>query len=508
MKSRRFLSAFLCAVLALTLLTPAALANSWGLKSGMILNAVSKTHDYDEYTALAQLKLPDGEVAVMASRYHAVLLYAYQFKGELRLEASHTAVKQPDEKDYKKVKLQAESPGFVLKYSDMELHFYPWVGYKRRTYTLQSGKIGKLTLQPGGVNSEATGWLTCSDGENTVDWFVADEGVLTLTQLNLRLFPRTMDELGAMRELINVVAPQFVDYELYSADEMPGDAGAATVPVYSAPGDGSVRFAKGKASVNLRAPVKFYGLSRDESWMLVEYEVSDRTSRFGYVKRSELPCSMAQTQTMIFSSIDMPVTITKDTYLTDDPNVSQYRQMTLKAGGSVRLLALYGAWYAYVETTLEGKTVRGFVPRACLCCPLPTEEDPEVAQRLLGEWQCSGGGEVLGDYVTFQPDGRAATSGLPLERMKTLSPQEREEYGEPVWESYQVYKSTARERANFWNECAHILVFRDDTGYISGFYGLMLDTDEEGREAFSVLFGEGGGGYTRYDGDGGEGVNG
>ena len=208
------------------------------------------------------------------------------------------------------------------------------------------------------------------------------------------------------------------------------------------------------------------------------------------------------------SSIDMPVTVTQDTFLTDDPNVSQYRQMTLKAGGSVRLLALYGAWYAYVETTLEGKTVRGFVPRASLRCPLPTEEDPEVAQRLLGEWQCSGGGEMLGDYVTFQPDGRAATSGLPLERMKTLSPQEREEYGEPVWEGYQVYKSTARERANFWNECAYILVFRDDTGYISGFYGLMLDTDEEGREAFSVLFGEGGGGYTRYDGDGGEGVNG
>ena len=92
--------------------------------------------------------------------------------------------------------------------------------------------------------------------------------------------------------------------------------------------------------------------------------------------------------------------------------------------------------------------------------------------------------------------------------MKTLSPQERAEYGEPVWESYQVYKSTARERANFWNECAHILVFRDNTGYISGFYGLMLDTDEGGREAFSVRFGEGGGGYTRYDGDGGEGVNG
>ena len=257
MKSRRFLSAFLCAVLALTLLTPAALANSWGLKSGMILNAVSKTHDYDEYTALAQLKLPDGEVAVMASRYHAVLLYAYKSNGKTRLDVYHTAVKQPDEKDYKKVKLQAESPGFVLKYSDMELHFFPWVGYNRRTYSLQSGKIGKLTLQPGGVNSESTGWLTCSDGENTVDWFVADEGVLTLTQLNLRLFPRTMEELGAIMELKSIVAPQCEIFGLGDGEEVPGDAGASTVPVYSAPSESSVRFAKGKASVNLRAPVKF-----------------------------------------------------------------------------------------------------------------------------------------------------------------------------------------------------------------------------------------------------------
>ena len=67
MKSRRFISIFLCVTLLLTLPAPAALANGWGLKRGLMLNAVSKTHDYDEYTALAQLKLPDGEVAVMLS---------------------------------------------------------------------------------------------------------------------------------------------------------------------------------------------------------------------------------------------------------------------------------------------------------------------------------------------------------------------------------------------------------------------------------------------------------
>ena len=66
MKSRRFISIFLCVTLLLTLPAPAALANGWGLKRGLILNAVSKTHDYDEYSALAQLKVQDGEVAVFA----------------------------------------------------------------------------------------------------------------------------------------------------------------------------------------------------------------------------------------------------------------------------------------------------------------------------------------------------------------------------------------------------------------------------------------------------------
>ena len=505
MKSRRFISIFLCVTLLLTLLAPAALANGWGLKRGLMLNAVSKTHDYDEYSALAQLKVQDGEVAVMASRYHAVLLFAYEFNGKARLDAYHTAVLQPDEKGYNKVKLQRKDPGFVLKYSDMEFYFTPLLSDEMLTYTLESGTIGSLTLQAGGENSELTSYLACTDGTNKTNWYGWQYATPSLEEFNLRLFPRTMDEIGAIREMHSILWAQFEDTELMG-NEMPGDAGAATVPVYSAPSEGSVRFAKGKASVNLREPAKFYGFTQDGNWALIEYEVSDRTSRFGYVKRSDLPSSA--TWKYNISSVDMPVTATQDTFLTDDPNVSQYRQMTLNAGSSVRLLALYGAWYAYVETTLEGKTVRGFVPRACLRCPLPTEEAPEVAQRLLGEWQCSGGGEMLGDYVTFQPDGRAATSGLPLERMKTLSPQERAEYGEPVWESYQVYKSTARERANFWNECAHILVFRDDTGCISGFYGLMLDTDEEGREAFSVLFGEGGGGYTRYDGSDDGGVNG
>ena len=494
MKNRRFLSVFLCAVLALTLPFPAALANSWGLKSGMILNAVSKTHDYDEYTALAQVKLPDGEVAVMASRYHAVLLYAYRDEnGKLQMDAYHTAVKQPDERGFKLVKLTRDETSFILEYSDLSLKFLP---YGLNGFSLESGKIGELTLQAGSPNTEQIIWLTCSDGKNSYNWQAGVDPTPLLAEFNLRLFPRTLDEIGASCELECVLRAQFESVKLSAGEVLPGDAGASTVPVYSAPSEGSVRFAQGKASVNLREPARFYGLTQDGNWALIEYAVSDRTSRFGYVRRSDLPSSVAWAT---IPSVDVPVTIRQDTFLTDDPNVSQYRQMTLNAGSSVRLLGLYDLWYAYVETTLDGKTVRGFVPRAYLRYPLPTEEAPEAAARLVGEWECIGGGETLKSYATFRADGNVAKTWLPLAEMETASEEDIAEYGPLEWQPYQVYKSTERERASFWRACDYILVFRNSTGYIDDFFALQFGTFEDGRDTFSVLYGEGGGGYVRCE---------
>ena len=47
-------------------------------------------------------------------------------------------------------------------------------------------------------------------------------------------------------------------------------------------------------------------------------------------------------------------------------------------------------------------------------------------------------------------------------------------------------------------------VIRNDAGYIVGLYGLIFNTAEDGREAFALYFGDGGGNYARYDGGTGQ----
>ena len=132
-------------------------------------------------------------------------------------------------------------------------------------------------------------------------------------------------------------------------------------------------------------------------------------------------------------------------------------------------------------------------------CAMPTEEAPEAAARLVGEWECIGGGETLKSYVAFRADGHAAQTWLPLADMETASQEDIAEYGPLEWQPYQVYKSTERERASFWCPCDYVLVFRNSTGYIDDFYALDFDTDEDGRDTFSVLYGEGGSGYVRCE---------
>jgi len=128
--------------------------------------------------------------------------------------------------------------------------------------------------------------------------------------------------------------------------------------VYSAPGRDSYRPANGKAEMSTNDWVQIFG--QEGSWVLVQYDISAEQMRFGYVDASVLPGN-ASVRQLQWERI--PYVTINDARLTDDPLSSCKTLVQLSAGREVTCLATMGDWL-YVEATLSGKTVRGFLPMA------------------------------------------------------------------------------------------------------------------------------------------------
>lgn len=135
---------------------------------------------------------------------------------------------------------------------------------------------------------------------------------------------------------------------------------ARTFKVYSAPGE--TTWSVEGAQVTTDESVAIYGL--DNGWLLVSYAIGNGTrGRIGYIESSTLadPQNVPQ-----LPFISMPITLTQDAEGTDDPLRGQGAITTLKAGEEVTLLAFLDRKWAYVQTSLEGRVCRLFIPQTAL----------------------------------------------------------------------------------------------------------------------------------------------
>lgn len=181
---------------------------------------------------------------------------------------------------------------------------------------------------------------------------------------NYRYFPKTPEAADALLTVAPVIPKNQGDPNaLLSPVELNLRTGEK-YDVFSAPGRGSYRPAKGKAVMSTNDWVQIFG--EEGGWVLVQYDISSGQMRFGYVDASVLPRNAAVRQ---LQWAQIPYTVCRDTYLTDDPLNSCKTLMQLENGTQVTFLATMGDWL-YVETTLSGKTVRGFIP---VECAVPTE---------------------------------------------------------------------------------------------------------------------------------------
>ncbi|MEA4999041.1 MAG: YARHG domain-containing protein [Candidatus Limiplasma sp.] len=142
--------------------------------------------------------------------------------------------------------------------------------------------------------------------------------------------------------------------------------------VYAAPSRHAYRGANGKAMVNTNGSV--YVAGWESGWLLVMYETNSGAVRVGYVEASAIKGAV-DARTLIFA--DQPVTLAADATLTDDPATRSSTLCRLNAGETVTYLTTYQnsqAW-AYVQTTIDGVLMRGFVPADALGLDSAEEEN-------------------------------------------------------------------------------------------------------------------------------------
>lgn len=440
----------LCLLLALCLLPVSALANSWGAPGGTV-TMFTATHAYDDYISEADDYSRTGDTVrfVMHSRYHNQLICGQKIGGEWTITmASTKAVWQPDDDrdEGKWPELERTDDGFTLLYENESYRF------GGEDMILKEADCNGLTF-----TYKDNAYLV-EDPGGSVRWPVY--GGIKLADFNVRLMPRTLEDVLAVSRLSAIVSGgHFAD----AADETDRSKQA----VYSAPGDKSWRAADGKASVSLKDPEGLYYLNHNDGWDMIQYQVSMRTSRVGYIECGHLG-NHDGWETQRWNAL--PVITTAATYLTDDPEVSQYRQGAIPAGTAMTMLGRWDDYYAYVDAFVDGKPARGFVPLQDLAVH---EDVAEIAALdLPGSYEIWAGGSLLpGDGITFAADGSLIT-----ESGRTGS--------------WSICKYNPAQKL-FWNEPALALHLTYDGGAQRTF-GLTMYLD-----GFSVTNEEGSGGYIR-----------
>lgn len=466
--------------LAFCLLTAPAMANQWGF-TGELYDLVSDAGVWDHYTALSKQA---GNAAVLHTRYHNVLLLAE----DGNLLTFTKAVHQPEEGRDADFRLTMDGETLTLSYGPEESYTF---ARQAGVWGLKQARVGDMT-----VTAEADGnWPAYRYLAETAADRVVWRARVPLTDFNIRLFPRTVEEIVHLN-LMHAALDSGEDIlgwrdEGGSRGLLLHAIGKGTVPVYAAPfGDSAWRAAKGKAAAGLGGDIWFLRtvMNADgEAYACIRYDVSRRTQRIGYTPLSGLPGQWTPSE-ITDELLAVEVIATADTWLTDDPDVSQYPQLHLPKGAQLTCLGLYGEDYAYVSgETRDGRLVDGgaivwgFVPLRDLALDVNADSfrsniRTDVMARLDGIWHYDAGGSMAADYLTLYADGTCLgqNGGNIVHGSWYVT-----DYN-PAWNLY-------------WNDPPYEITLIHDNGTVN-VKGLTLDED-----GFSLTNWEGGGGYVRVD---------
>ena len=156
------------------------------------------------------------------------------------------------------------------------------------------------------------------------------------------------------RERLSVAPKKLVAGDFHAQDVK--FTGGQKYPVYLGPGDAYARSGNGKGQVSTNGWIQVFGAY--DGYILIQYGISAKQLRVGWIEAGALPAGTSVPSLSFTGESQM---IMQDCALTDDPFRSRCAITQMKAGTPVTSLADFGEFF-YIETTVNGETVWGFVP--------------------------------------------------------------------------------------------------------------------------------------------------
>lgn len=140
--------------------------------------------------------------------------------------------------------------------------------------------------------------------------------------------------------------------------------------VYSGPGKQYYRGANGKAMASTNG--RIYAGGWENGYLMIMYWTNEDSVRVGFTPAGDIR-GEADLPGLNFEYEDAQVAY--DCKLTDDPAMTRQVIRTIKAGESVIYLGTYvnSSSWAYVETQVDGKPARGFIPADSVILPQTDE---------------------------------------------------------------------------------------------------------------------------------------
>ena len=247
--------------------------------------------------------------------------------------------------------------------------------------------------------------------------------------------------------------------------------GSQTYAVFSAPTKKSIRGAKGRARVSTNDWIQVFGAEDD--WILVQYDISDKQNRIGYITRNALPRGVT---VQALNLTRAPAVVNYDVEVTDDPLISRTPLARLTENTKVTCLGTMGTW-AYIEAKEKDVLFRGFVPADCLSGTVTTLREAEKA--IVGSWKLYAGTSIDASRIVFHENG-TVTGRSTLESGREVE-----------WNGNWRLDYYDSSRSRYWNDSEFELTLSRGTSV--ELYGLRIcrQASDHGKMKYALVLSDG-----------------